>query len=507
MAERYPLVEQREYGLAQQRGGWLRKRTSRADGELPPLAAHQVRVFRVGEEYVEDHGRLRPDDGVVVAASSVTVVDRRASVPVVVEMRIPSAEVGDFTLRTTFHCTVTDASAVVRDGVTDVEALLFGYLRGIPGLAEEGGDLRIVDSATVRRRVDARLAAYLDMRPPVVSGLKAVPSAVDVLTPEELAAHLKEVEEARLAREKERLRDEMEQERVRAEADKERLREEIRREEALMKELNRQERERMRTTYERTDSAEGQEHALGLEAQRNGFVRNQITEDLRVIGNDPIAADFYANRSGDLTAGAFAERRREDESGRLEREDALRKLEQEYLERRATLEREDQERRAALDRDERRYRLDRGDRIRELTRQDRNEEAAAKREEQARSRAEAREDRLRERLEGRQDAQLLREEQRKWAERRIDLGKHLVNRGLVDNAAVDMGAFINSVSEIPPYGPAQALGQGRDEEVQKASAERLDKQTRRPAPTDVVDGDGDDGDDSDIGVSEANLGD
>lgn len=92
MAENYPLVEQREYARAGKRGGFLSRRVARDDEELPRVAAHHVRVFRVGEEYVEDHGQLRSDDRTVVEASSVTVVDRRVEVPVVVETRIPSAE-------------------------------------------------------------------------------------------------------------------------------------------------------------------------------------------------------------------------------------------------------------------------------------------------------------------------------------------------------------------------------------------------------------------------------
>jgi hypothetical protein len=471
MAERYPLVHQREYQRAQQRGGWLRRRTSRGDDELPPLAPHQVRVFRVGEEYIEDHGRLGPEDSVVVAASSVTVVDQSVGRRVVVEMRIPSAEVGEFTLRTTFQCSVTDACAVVRDGVTNVEALLLGYLLGIPGLTEEGGDLRIVESATVRRRVDARLTAYLEMRPPAVSGLKALPTAIDVLTPAELAAHLREVEEARIAREKQRLRDELEEERTRAEAEKERLREEIRREDALTKELNRQEQERLRTDYERSNGAQGQEHDLMLQAQRNGFVRNQMTEDFRLIGHDPIAADFNAWRNGDISADTLSDRLRAAEARRYDRDDERTKRDREYHEQQAVLQRQDAERQAALVRDEYRYRLDRADKLGELSRQERIEDSAARRKAEELRLTKEREDAKAQR----EEAQLQRQEAREWAKQRLvvnhDLGRRVIDRGLVDNAIIDMGAFINSVGEIPQYG----TGPVQTQEAQKASAERLDK--------------------------------
>ncbi|WP_405925145.1 OmpH family outer membrane protein [Streptomyces sp. NBC_00035] len=509
MAESYPLVEQREYGRPQQGGGWFHKRPVRGEDDLPLLAAHEVRIFRVGEEYIEDHGGLRPDDPVVVAASSVTVVDRSVGVPVVVEMRIPSAEAGDFTVRTTFHCTVADARTVVRDGVTDVEALLLDYLRAVPGLTEQGGDLPIVDSAVVRRRIDARLTAYQEMRPHVFSGLKAYPRAVEVLSPEELAAHVREVEETRRAREKDRLREQLERERALALAEKEREREEIRREEALRKERNRQEYETLRTRYDHVVSAEDQEHELMLKGRQNGFVRNEMTEDLRLIGNDPIAADFNAYRNGDISADTLADRLRAAEARRADRADALTKLEQEYLERRATLERDDQ-----------RWQVERDDKRKELERADRLEEHAAGREAESRRWEQERDDKLREHQERRQDAQRLSQEQREWAERRLvvnhDIGKRLIDRGLVDNTIVDPGAFINSVGEIPQYGP-QALGQAPA--PQKASAERLDK---RPADTDVVDGEADhesdketdpdpeSGDDSDLdlgtGDMEAHIG-
>ncbi|GAA3803422.1 hypothetical protein GCM10022403_041800 [Streptomyces coacervatus] len=450
MADRYPLVEQREFGRAGKRVGFLARRQARSDDELPRLAPHEVRVFRVGADYIEDSGQLRPDHGMVVEATSVTVVDRSVGVPVVVEMRIPSAEAGDFTLRTTFHCTVTDARAVVRDGVTDVEALLLGYLRSVPGLAEEGGDLGITDSALVRRRIDARLTAYQEMQPPQVSGLRALPGAVDVLTPEELAAHVREVEEARRRRDKERFEEELALEKARADSEME-----------LLREQHRQELERLRMSYERDSSAVGQQHDLTLKAQKNRFDRDQVTEDLRVLRDDPAAAEVLAHHRED--AGPLAERMREDEQRRYEREMELARLEQEELERRNAVEWEQQ-----------RFRLERGDRIRESHRQDRREDEAARRE----------------------DMHMLRNEQREWREKMLsaehDLKKQAIARGHGDSSHVDMDDLIKVNSA--QYAP-QALEQG----AQQVKVERAD----RPAEADVVDADGEgkdgDGKDSDLG--------
>ncbi|GAA2498967.1 hypothetical protein [Streptomyces longisporus] len=456
MADRYPLVEQREFGRADKRVGFLARRQARSDDELPRLAPHEVRVFRVGADYIEDNGQLRPDHGMVVEATSVTVVDRSVGVPVVVEMRIPSAEAGDFTLRTTFHCTVTDARAVVRDGVTDVEALLLGYLRSVPGLAEEGGDLRITDSALVRRRIDARLTAYQEMQPPQVSGLRALPGAVDVLTPEELAAHVREVEEARRRREKERFEEELALERARADSEME-----------LLREQHRQELERLRMSYERDRSAVGQQHDLTMKAQRNRFDRDQVTEDLKVLRDDPAAAEVLAHHRED--AGTLAERLREDGQRRYERELELARLEQEELARRNAVEWEQQ-----------RFRLERGDRIREAHRQDRREDEAARRADEVR-RAD----------QDREDMHMLRREQRDWREEVLrvehDLKRQAIARGHGDSSHVEMDSLIKVNSA--QYAP-QALEQG----AEQVKVERAD----RPAEADVVDADGDgkDGDGS-----------
>lgn len=333
MAEKYPLVEQREYGRPEKRGGIWRKRMTRGDDELPTVAAHQVRVFRVGEEYVEDHGQLRADDPVVVEASSVTVVDRRIEVPVVVETRIPSAEAGDFTLRDSFYCTVTDPFAVVRDGVTDVEALLLAHLREVPGLTEDGSDLPVVDATAVRARIDARLTAYHEMRPSVVSGIRARHGAVEVLTPEEMSAYVEEMEKARRDRERRRRQEEMEQEaaldRALRAAELQLKQEEIRNLQAMRKERHRQEEETLRTAYERGAGAEQQDYELEIERRRNRFTREEIEQDIKLVGSDPVAADYLAWRNGDISADELSKRlhaaaerwdSRKDDRLRLDRE-------------------------------------------------------------------------------------------------------------------------------------------------------------------------------------------
>ncbi|MBH1935319.1 hypothetical protein I5Q34_13725 [Streptomyces sp. AV19] len=465
MAESYPIVEQREFGRPQERGNWLRKHLTRDEGDVPRLAAHHVLVYRRGEEYVEEHGLLGPADDVVVTASSVTVVDRRAGVPVRVEMPVPSAEQGDFTLRVTFHCTVTDAPAVVRDGVTDVEALLLGYLRGIPGLSEQALEFPVMAVDRARLRIGAYLEAYREMTPPLVSGLKAVPVAVEVLTPEQFAAHLREVEEARLEREKQRLRREVEKERAeaehamqqyiqslerekdeaaahyareRAEAEEDRRREreqaaaarrlkeaeaeEIRRREReLIEERHRQQFEDLRATYEQTAGAVRQDHELGLRRKHNEYIREETAQDVESFGHDPVAADVHAFQRGEITADELAARLRADEEARLGREDRRDERDWARLERKDAVAREELRHRLDVEREDTRYRLDREDRVRELTRKDAREDAAAGRQEALRRRQQEREDAAARRQEEREaDAALRQEDARRWEVERED---------------------------------------------------------------------------------------
>ncbi|MEV5882755.1 hypothetical protein AB0L74_08555 [Streptomyces sp. NPDC052020] len=529
MAENYPLVEQRQYGRPGKHGGILRKRVTRIDEELPRLAAHHVRVFRVGDEYVEDHGELGADDPVVLGASSVTVVDRRVEVPVVVETRIPSAEAGDFTVRVVFHCTVTDPCAVVRGGVTDVEALLLAHLREVPGLTEDGGDLGFVDSAAVRARIDARLTAYHEMRPAVVSGLRVRLGQLEVLTPAEMSAIVEEMAKARRERERDRQREELEQQaalnRALLEAELELKREDLRnlramrvernrQEEHLDQERNRQELDTLRTRYERVTGVERQEHDLTLQAQRNRFTRAELEQDFQLIGSDPLAADFLAWRDGDISADDLSKRLHAAEKDRHTRQDD-----------RLRLDREDELRRRALDRDDHRWEVERDDRRQELLRRDEREEAAARRDEGARRWDLEHQDRLLRRQEERADAERLQRDEREWAKEqltvRANLGKQAIDRGLFDSTMYDAGAFINSVGDVPynqPSGERAAAGReapaarlpgepGREVPAAKVKGE-LDRGAR-PGPdaeADTRDGDGDD-DGFDPAIQEAHLGD
>ncbi|MDR3080180.1 MAG: hypothetical protein LBV60_04500 [Streptomyces sp.] len=433
MAENYPLVEQQAYGRTEKRVGFLGRRPAREEADLPRVAPHQVRVFRVGEEYVEDHGQFRSDDPTVVHASSVTVVDRSIEVPVVVETRIPSAEAGDFTLRTTFYCTVTDPCAVVRDGVTDVEALLLGHLRAVPGLVESGSDRSIVDSLTVRERIEARLTAYHEMRPTAVSGLRARHGMVEVLTPAELADALAKEDEDRRALAWKREREERQQEadlrRTLLETELAIEQEKLRSLTALRKESNRQREKTLRREYERDEAAVDQDHDLTLRARGNRAVRAELAEDYRLVGSDPDSVDFLAYRDGDINADELAQR----------------------MERRRGTDREAELQRRVFDREEEHWKLERDDRAAALAREAKREREAIGRQEQTRRWDLRREDALRRRTEERSDAERVHLDEREWArEVKAPLLQKALDRGLFDSVMNDAGEFINSVTSMPP---------------------------------------------------------
>lgn len=452
MNANYPLVEQREYGQPEKRGGLMRKRLMRDEDELPRLAPHHVRVFRVGAEYVEDHGQLHAEDPVVIGASSVTVVDRRVEVPVVVETRIPSAEAGDFTVRATFYCTVTDARAVVRDGITDVEALLLSHLREVPGLTEDGSDQPITNSAAVRERIDVRLTAHHEMRPAVLSGLRARRGLVEVFTPAELAEHIARLEKERLEQQQQQRREEREQQlaldRAEREAELELKREQIRfvreqrrernrHQEAVDKELGRQDFETLRGGFDREAGAEQQKHDLTQRAEFNRFVRDQVGEDMRLIGGNPLAADLSARHHGDITSDEYATRVRGYDELQAQR---------------AQLEREFADKRAALDRQEERWKVEQQNQLEATTREDTQKREAAKAKEDGRRWDAKHAEDVRRHDEQRQDKKQQLQEQHTWARQQLDawtgLTKQAFDRGLFDGQLSDPGAQINRVGDF-----------------------------------------------------------
>jgi hypothetical protein len=496
----YPLVEERVLGPAP--GRRFLSRPARSPEELPRIAAHQVLVYRTGDQYLTDHGLRGPHDEAVLSAGSVTVVDCRTAVPVTVDAEAPSSETDGFTVQVAFPCTVTDPVAVVREGLTDLESRLLGYLRSLPGLSDVTQEWPLEAGKEVARRLTARLVTYLEMEPPRIAGLAVGEPYLTVLTPEEFAAQQRRADEERRERERDRVqeavrreRERMEHERARMEHERSKERERMEAERKALELRHQQELEDMRRAYTHQTEAEDQHYAHGLKSKENDFVRGEARKDLDEFGTDPALTEILALQRGELTYSELADRQRAGDQLRRERRLA------------------DEERRWEFDarmsqqeRDDLRYRLERDDRYWQLEREERLAALEAAREERRETAAREREDLRRRLAEEREDKLAAREEQRRRAERRDqinqELGRQMINRGLLDNAPLDARAFVERLSTgqglLDQEPPAAGQVAGADApQLEEGESGQLtgsgDGRTREPAPAaDDRDRDGED---------------
>ncbi|WP_150251115.1 hypothetical protein [Nocardiopsis deserti] len=202
----YPVAEERPLGTPG-RQGFLGLRGRRRDSsELPQASAHQVLVYRSGGDFHVDRGGIAPDDGRVVDADHVSLVDVSHDVSVVVDLSIPSLEDDDFEVRTTFSCTVLDPATVVSEGRGDAHRFLSGYMRRYDKLPQVAQHLRLEDINEVRGLVWSHVKAFIDLSPPEVRGMRIEYVGTEVLTPHSLrqvrgtwrtTRHEQEVEVAR----------------------------------------------------------------------------------------------------------------------------------------------------------------------------------------------------------------------------------------------------------------------------------------------------------------------
>lgn len=118
------------------------------------------------------HGRLRPHERHVVAATAVALVDMR---PRTVEVEFPVASPvpdTDFAVRVSFLCRVIDAAAVAQQGLSDLEPLLLGHLgqdQRMRWLASDYDATRVHEAS---RQVHRRIIAQLSLAPPTIAGLE-----------------------------------------------------------------------------------------------------------------------------------------------------------------------------------------------------------------------------------------------------------------------------------------------------------------------------------------------
>jgi hypothetical protein len=315
---------------------------------------------------------------------------------------------------------------VVRDGVTDVAALLEGYVREIPGLNEEGSDLPTTEAAQVRRKVEARLLAFLEMRPPTLSGLEISLSVVAVLTPEELQDHLREREKAERQRDRDRFRDELERERKDAAQTR-----------AMQDERHRQELERIQTEYDQLLSSRQQEHDLISKVKQNDFVRGETARDLLEYGRDPVAGYTAAYHSGALGAAEYADQMRLNQDREVDRYRYERDREREDW----------------------RFRTEREDRFKEFEYlKTRSEVEAVRAEENRRWELKFIEEQ-RQISQERVDQLAEREHDRAWRQQVLQIQDSLlklaITRGAADELPVDIGELIRQIGELPASAPAE----------------------------------------------------
>ncbi|MCX4958353.1 hypothetical protein [Streptomyces virginiae] len=435
----YPLVEERVLAPAPRTGRRFWNQPTRSYDELPRVSAHEVLVYRTGDQYLTDHGVRGPGDETVLNAGSVTVVDCRTAVPVTVGTDVPSAETDGFTVQVAFHCTVTDPVAVVREGVVDVEARLLGYLRALPGLTDVTQEWPLEAGKEVSRRLTARLIAYLEMEPPRIAGLSVGDPYLTVLTPEEFATQQRRADEERREREHDRVKEAVRREREQMEHEREKERERMDAERKSLEMRHQQELEDLRRSYTQRTGAEDQHYTHSLKRKNNEFERIEAIKDLDDFGTDPAKTDVLAQRAGEIGYSELAERQRATHRDRHERrrEDEERQW-------------ENADRRRNADREDLRYTWEREDRHREVDRQDQRAVLDAAREDQREERAAERDDKLRQSADQREDLLADRAEQRHRADRRDsinqELGRQMINRGLLDNAPIDARAFVERLS-------------------------------------------------------------
>ncbi|WP_328788919.1 MULTISPECIES: hypothetical protein [unclassified Streptomyces] len=464
----YPLVEERVLAPAPRTGRRFWNQPTRSHDELPRVSAHQVLVYRTGDQYLTDHGVRGPGDETVLNAGSVTVVDCRTAVPVTVGTDVPSAETDGFTVQVAFHCTVTDPVAVVREGVVDVESRLLGYLRALPGLTDVTQEWPLEAGKEVSRRLTARLISYLEMEPPRIAGLTVGDPYLTVLTPQEFADQQRRADEERREREHDRVKEAVRREREQMDHEREKERKAMEAERKSIEMRHQQELDDLRRSYTQRTDAEDQHYTHNIKRKNNEFVRAEALKDLEDFGTDPANTDVLARHGGEIGLSELSERQRESDRVRRERQ---REDEERHW--------ENSERRRHADREDLRYSLEREDRHREVDRQDQRAALDAAREEQREQRIADRDDRLRQRTEQREDVLADRAERRHRADRRDninqELGRQMINRGLLDNAPIDARAFVERLStgqgllDQDPPAAAQVAGAAETPQLKEGS--------------------------------------
>jgi hypothetical protein len=437
MSKPYPVVLQRPLTEPPKRGLFGLAARRRSADELPAMAPHEVRVFRVDDQYVLDTGRRRLDDDQLVHANHVSVVDLSRNVLVTVRLTIPSCEATDFTVDVTFSCSVTDARRVVMDG-QDAEHALLAYLRRHMRFFELGLDHRIKDIATVRRNVNAQVMAYTAERPPQIPGLAVAYASVEVLEPEELIGFEKQ----------------------RRDQDRSTVLATERLTQNHTVDFTRQQQDQILRThqqqYEHDRDVTNQAHEQMLDAAARDHALQQTQRAAQAIGDDPDAAAYWTEARGQMSArevqellAAAEERRQRDRRDELalQREDRLRR----------------EDRAWEMKQDRIQVRRQRHRELEERIRADRQEQVSIERELGQARRESDRSD-------------------RNWQQSVV---QDLIRRGHGDQLPIDVEKLVTGLgSDRTAIGEREAAGEIEAPKAERVEAEPVEAEPVEPEPAD-----------------------
>ena len=450
MNQPYPIIGQSALKNAPRRGPLGLGAPRRSDGEIPTLNPHEVLVYRVGGNFIVDDGHRRLDDGRVVTATSVSVVNVRKGADVAVTFEIISQDEAKFVVQVNFVCSVIDPITVVRDGQTNASEALLAYLRGYQPLFDVGLKHPLADINAVRLEAGLHVKAYMTISPPEIPGMSIGLANVQVMTPQELGEHQerRRKEERERAYEAERLQGEL---RVREQ--QQRGEQTLRRQQTAAEQLMRHEEQRGDQTLKEQQQKDEQilarrqqesdlltqlkqqesDHLLGrLEHQHN---LEQAVETLRALGSDPRQALLLAHIRGDVSADEYARRlramdeddwRREKETKEAKRlaRDKAQEIALAYAKEQAAIARQDAREATSLKRED-------DLRILEWNRQDEREDKAYQQAKEERNAAESREHRKQE------------------IEVELEVLREFNKRGLLDNYYPDVKDMIRRIRGEP----------------------------------------------------------
>ena len=190
-SRRYPVAKQ--VSFTNRSLAWLSRR--RLESALPELRGTDVLVFRVDGGHVLDPGG--PEGARLLRRTDhVSVVDRTKNRPVQVPVLLRPAAPSSFSVLVTFTCSVTDAVAVVREGIEDARQHLHDHLCSHRPLLALGDCRNAHEVDEVRRDAAARVQAFLAVRPADLPGLTVTLTRVDVEPPVTSSTAHKEAEDA-----------------------------------------------------------------------------------------------------------------------------------------------------------------------------------------------------------------------------------------------------------------------------------------------------------------------